>query len=566
MIGIAKRFVSELRRRHVFRVAAMYAVVAWVLMQIGEVVFPALRLPEWTLTLLVVLLILGFPLALALAWAFDVTPKGVVRTDVAEGLPPATEGPPPTDRPSPADADGIVVLPFQNMSADAENEYFSDGITEDLIHRLYQAGDLRVISRSSAWQYKNPVAGARQIGADLGVAYLVEGSVRRSGETVRVVAQLIDARDDRHLWSESYDRELSDIFAIQSEVAGCIADALHVTLKGDKAAACGDAGTTDIVAYDRYLKGRYLWNRRGARDLEEAVRQFEAAIERDGQCTAAHAGLAEAWVTLAIYGVRPPEEVMPLARAAAEKALARNPADASALSALACIHAVYDWEWAAAENEFRRVIDAVPQYSTAPQWFATNLLIPLGRFDEAEAQLDRAAEADPVSPTIEASRGVVEFMRGNYDAARSRFRRLTERDERLAFAHYYAGLSALHAGDPEAALAALQTAVAAGGASTEIEAAHACALAACDREAEARVALARMIAAPGRYASPVRIAQVHLALGEHDAALERLEAAVPERSTDLIWLGVFPAFAALRGDPRYAAVHHHVFGREAKHG
>ncbi|MFQ5529882.1 MAG: hypothetical protein ACE5FP_05970, partial [Gemmatimonadota bacterium] len=224
-MSVLSRLFAEFRRRHVFRVAAMYAVVAWILMQIGEVTFPALALPDWTLTLVIVLLVFGFPIALILAWAFDVTPEGLVRTppDDDAAQPAGSEA--EADAPSAAAADpdlygdGIVVLPFENMSPDAENEYFSDGVAEDLIARLCKVESLRVISRTSAWRYKAAPAGAPQIASDLGVAHLVQGSVRRSGTSVRITAQLIDARADRHVWSETYDRELEDIFAIQSEVA-----------------------------------------------------------------------------------------------------------------------------------------------------------------------------------------------------------------------------------------------------------------------------------------------------------------------------------------------------------
>lgn len=572
MISWLKRFVAELRRRRVFRVAVMYALVAWVLMQIGEIVFPALQLPDWSLTLLVVLLAFVFPVVLVLAWAFDLTPSGVVRTpsdaDAGAAAGPTVEAVDAVDAAAdaadmpagPARHDGIVVLPFEDLSREKENEYFSDGITEDLIHRLYQASDLRVISRTSAWQYKDARAGAKQIAADLGVAYLVEGSVRRSGDAVRIVAQLIDAREDRHVWSDSYDRELQDIFAIQSDVAGCIADALHVTLGGDATEPSGPTGTTDLEAYDLYLKGRYLWNRRSARDLEDAVRQFQAAVERDACCTAARAGLAEAYVTLGIYGLEPAAEVMPRARDAAEEALRQSPGDPSARSALACVHAVYDWNWRQAEEDFQRIVRSHPQYSTAPQWYATNLLIPQGRFGDAVLQLDRAASVDPVSPAIESSLGVVAFMQGDYEEADRRFRALSERDDRLAFAHYYGGLSALYLGDPDAALAALDRAGRAGGDSTEVVAARGVAHAMAGREDEARDALRRMSANGGRYASPVRLAQVHTALGETDAALDRLDEAVAARATDLIWIDVFPGFAPLRGHARYAAVRDRVFG------
>ncbi len=561
------RFFGELRRRHVGRVAVVYAIVAWVLMQIGEVVFPALSLPDWTLTLVVVLVVFGFPIALILSWAFDLTPAGVVRTDAVDSLTePAdtvTEDPAGEEMGEPGELDpaGIAVLPFENMSPDPENEYFSDGITEDLISRLCESGSLRVISRASAWQYKNVRAGARQIGAELGVAHLVEGSVRRSGRSVRIVAQLIDARSDSHVWAETFDRELEDIFAIQSEVAHRIAAALQVTLTGESSSSGLEARpTTDLEAYDLFLRGRYLWNRRSATDLEESVAKFKAAIQRDPDFVLAHAALAESYVTLAIYGVRAATDVLPLARAEADEALRREPGQASALSALACVRAIHDWEWDQASAAFEQAIRSNPQYPTASLWFATNVLIPLGRFDEAVTQLKRAATVDPVSPTIEASFGVVEFMRGDYASALTRFERLLTRDDRLAFALYYRGLSAHYLGHPEQAIEALESARDAGGWSAEIRAALGGALAAAGRESEAREVLRTMIDGNANgYVSPVRIAQLHAGLSEPEAALDRLDEAVVSRAADLIWVDVFPAFRTVREHPRYEEIRRQVF-------
>jgi len=290
-------FVREMRRRRVFRVIVVYALVAWGLLQVGEIVFPALGLPEWSLTLLVALAAFGFPIVLVLAWAFDMHPEGIVKTEARDSgspkpLPPgrAVESAGHED----LDPDALAVLPFANLSPDAANEYFSDGISEDLITRLCAIGTLRVISRASSWQYKDRRIGARQIAGELGVAYLVDGSVRRSSDDVRIGAQLIDARSDRHVWSETYDRRLEDIFAIQTDVASRIAAALHreLTAPGEPQSIRGN-GPPDLIAYDEFLRGRFHWNRRTASDLECSVEHFRAAIEADPDFTRARAALAE---------------------------------------------------------------------------------------------------------------------------------------------------------------------------------------------------------------------------------------------------------------------------------
>lgn len=554
----------ELRRRRVFRVIVVYALVAWALIQFGEIVFPALGLPDWSLTLLVVLAAFGFPIALVLAWAFDLHPAGIVRTDAVEPAAPGSAGQSvPTEEgiPSELDPDALAVLPFQNMSADAENEYFSDGISEDLIARLCSIGTLRVISRASSWQYRDRKMGARAIAGELGVAFLVDGSVRRSAGSVRIAAQLIDARSDRHVWSETYDRRLEDIFAIQTDVASRIAAALHRKLAGPDATTSVQADAPDLQAYDEFLRGRFHWNRRTASDLERSVEHFLTAIESDPDFSGARAALAEAYVTQAIYGLRPGADVLPAARREAAEALRREPDEPSALSALAAVLALHDWRWVEAAETFERAIDAHPEYPTAPQWFATNVLVPLGRFDEAVDQLDRARGVDPKSPAIEASLGVVDFMRRDYRTAMARFARLAERRPDFAFGHYYRGLSAERLGDPEAAVSALRSAEAAGGWSAEILAALGGALSAAGRQAEAREVLASITNSHGdRYVSPVRVAQLRAALGDRSEALEGLERAVATRATDLIWIDVFPGFDSLRDEPRFRQVRDQVFG------
>ena len=289
----ASQFIKELKRRRVYSAAVAYIVVGLGVLGGAEVVLDPLGLGE-ARRLIVVVTLLGFPLAMVLAWIYDLTPTGLLRdSGLDDGTEESTaEAPKPASQ-SDEVSDGIVVLPFENLSPHKEDEYFSDGVTEDLIAQLYRIGSLRVISRTSAWQYKASRVGTKQIAGELGVAYLLEGSVRRSGSRVRIVAQLIDARRDQHMWAETYDRELEDIFEIQSEVADRIASALHLTLSDVSAGppvdpesamlpraldkgepppqGPGVVMTSDLDAYDLYLRGRYLWSRRGERELNESV-------------------------------------------------------------------------------------------------------------------------------------------------------------------------------------------------------------------------------------------------------------------------------------------------------
>jgi serine/threonine-protein kinase len=523
---------------------------------------------------------------MVLAWIYDLTPTGLLRdSEMDDGT---EESAAEALRPVPQNDevfDGIVVLPFENLSPHKEDEYFSDGVTEDLITQLYRIGALRVISRTSAWQYKARRVGAKQIAGDLGVAYLLEGSVRRSGSRVRIVAQLIDARRDQHMWAETYDREIEDIFEIQSEVANRIASALHLTLTGTSGGPPVDPEsavlpratgqeeplpqgpdvvmTSDLEAYDSYLRGRYLWNRRGETELNESVSHLAAAVERDPRFVGARSALAEAYVTLAIYGLRSAQEVLPLARRQADEALGRHPAEAPALSALACVRAIYQWEWARAEAGFTDAIEASPQYPIAPQWLAMNVFVPQGRFDDAVSQLERARDLDPLCLSVQASFGVVDFMRGDYPRARERFDLLVQQDPGFQFAHFFGGLSLLYGGDAGRASESLQRAMEVGGWSPEVAAALGCAFVADGREARGRKIVGRMrTESAERYVSPVRISLLQSALSDHDAALDSLDEAVASRATDLIWLDVHPGFDALRDHPRFGDVRRRIFAEE----
>lgn len=304
----ALRFIGELKRRSVYGVAVAYIVVGLGVLGAADVILDPLGLGD-ARPIIVIVTLLGFPLAMVLAWIYDLTPAGLVRDSETNLEGAESEAPKPASQNEEV-SDGIVVLPFENLSPHKEDEYFSDGVTEDLIAQLYRIGSLRVISRTSAWQYKGSRVGAKQIAADLGVAYLLEGSVWRSGSRVRIVAQLIDARHDRHMWAETYDRELEDIFGIQSEVANRIASALHLTLSdvGGGTPAVpesavlpkvpdkrepppkgpGTVMTSDLDAYDLYLRGRYLMRVESAERyvspvrlslLESALSDHEAALD-----------------------------------------------------------------------------------------------------------------------------------------------------------------------------------------------------------------------------------------------------------------------------------------------
>ena len=564
-------FFRELSRRHVFRVAAVYAAVAFVIFQAADLIFAALRLPDWAFTLVVVLGILGAPIAIVLAWAYDLTPQGVVRTQAAADSDESQGTRPPTATPlsrqistaareSPFEPDAlsrtaVAVLPFANLSGDAESDYFSDGITDDVITCLSKVPGLKVISRTSVMQYRKPAGNLKGIARELGVGSVLEGSVRRAGERVRITGQLIDARTDEHLWAETYDRNLEDVFAIQSDVALQIASALRAELTPADDERLRHSPTHSIEAYDLYLRGRHLWNRRTADDLRKCVGYFQRALEVDPNFALASAGLADAWVLLGVYGVEAPEQAMRRAREAADRALASDPTVAEALAARACVRACYDWDWNAAEREFRHAGRVAPMYGTAHQWFAMHCLTPQARFEEALEQLGLAYEIDPLSPAVRASRGVVHYFAGQSSKAATEYRGVLETHPEFALARYFHGQALEALGRMDEAVAELEEAARLTSGSPEVVAALGHALARGGDRDRALAQLEGLLArAEHAYVSPVLTAQIHIGLGDSRGALADLARARTSKAADLIWLAVRPVFAPLHGDPEFRSL------------
>jgi serine/threonine-protein kinase len=542
------RFAKELHRRKVVRVGGAYLAAAFLALQVVSSTFPALPLPEWADTMVLALLVLGFPVALALAWALELTPEGLrgeLSEEEAEDL-AVLRG---------LRDDSIAVLPFDNLSTDPENEYFSDGVTEDIIASVARIRGIRVLARPSVIRYKGARKPVRDIAEELGVATVVTGSVRRSDGRLRIVVQVVDARDDSHRWSETYDRSLGDVFEIQSEVAANVAAAVRKELSHADRNRITARGTVDGEAYDLYLRARFLWNRRDVGSVEESVVFFRKAADRDPSFALAHAGLADAHVVLGIYGVQAPADVYPKARAEAERALALDPTLGEAVASAACVRAIYDWDWEGAEEQFRHAIVSAPSYATAHQWYATMVLTPQRRFAEALSELERAHEIDPDSPVVAASRGIVRFYERDYSRARREIEAVVGAHPHFGLGHYF--LAMCHEAEGRVAQAAASAAesVRLSGGSAETLATQGHALGRLGRTAEAEAILTELHGrASGRYVSPVLIALVLLGLGREDEALAELERGLEVKATELIWLGVRPTWSVLERSQRFRAV------------
>ncbi len=460
----------------------------------------------------------------------------------------------PAGLPAEGGGTSIVVLPFTNVSGGHDDDYLSDGITDDLTYALARLPDLRVVARTSAFMFKDHVDDARTIGRRLGVQHLLEGTLRRAGSRLRITARLIDAGTGYEAWAQRYDREFTDVFAVQDDITGAIVHALRIRL-GATPVPRGPASTGNLLAYQHFLEARFEWNRRTETGMQKSLSLVRQVIELDPSFAAAHAALAESFVTLAVYGQMAPSQAMPPARHAAEEALQLEPAEPAALAARGCVRAMYDWDWAGAEADFRLAVAQQPQAPTAYQWYAMNLLVPLKRFEEARQQLARAREFDPLSSVVASSWALVHYFEGDYGRAIAEQEQLLARDPEFGMAHFFIGQASIAAGQADRGIEHLQRAMTLVGESPEIVATLAVARAATgDATAAREIATTLATRARSEYVSPVLLAQIHTALGESDSALDALDRAADVRATDLVWIGVRPTFDELRLDARFHAL------------
>lgn len=450
--------------------------------------------------------------------------------------------------PPAAEDASIAVLPFENLGADPEQEYFSDGMTEDLLMQLSKVGELRVISRTSAMQYKGTEKPLQQISDELGVTNILAGSVRREGTRVRVSAQLVDARTDEALWAEQYDRELSDIFAVQEEIAREIVRALGATLSDSEHLRLAAPRTANLDAYTLYLKGRHAWNRRTEEGLEQAVEYFREAIRVEPSYAEAYAGLADAYLLLGTYDFRASEDVLPNARNAAERAIRLDPALADAYTSLAGI-ITSEMNFARAERTYRKAIALQPSSSHAHHRYGVLLAI-LGRTDAALQEIRRARELDPLSLTVQATLGRVLVQAGDPDEAIAQMDAAIELDPDFPWAHYALGLALAKKKRFVDARSAFRAALRRVPDFPRLLASLAAIHALNGERQAAREILDRMRENERTPPDPYSLALVHTALGESDPAFELLQD-LPWHSEYLLSLRSDPLLDPIRSDPRY---------------
>jgi TolB-like protein/Tfp pilus assembly protein PilF len=569
----APNIFTELKRRNVYKVAVAYAVVGWLLIQVATQVFPFLEIPNWAIRLVIFVTALGFPVALIIAWAFETTPEGIKRTEVADAAGQQSRGgawiyivligaalsvglffvgrysagratPRQSESTAAIPQKSIAVLPLLNESGDPKDEYFSDGLSEELIAALAQISGLKVIGRSSSFRFKERKEEPKTIGEKLGVSTLLDGTVRRQGDRVRIVAELVNAADGIQLWTRTFDRQLKDIFAVQEEIAKAVAESLKVTLLGGDATSVQGSAPSNVEAHNAYLQGHFYLVRRNVEDFRKAIGYYDQAVQLDPEYALAYAERAEAWTLWGdLTGQRP--TAYPKARMDAEKAVAIAPALAEARAALGWVRCFVDWKFADGLSELKRAKELSPANPTANDLLA-RIIVYMGRFDEAERQARHAVELDPLSTVTQGNLARVLFYAGKLDEADAVARKAAELQPTGASNHRWQVLIAAQRGDGEAALREAQLEADEGYRRFELAVAQ---YVVGDRQA-ADAALADLMA-KAREGFAYQIAEVYAVRGEKDKAFEWLQISFDDRDAGMLGLLVDPLLRGLRDDPRY---------------
>jgi len=457
-----------------------------------------------------------------------------------------------TRAPLPAPEASIVVLPFENMSRDPDSEFFSDQMTDEIINALMRLRRLRVMARITSFALKGKHEDVREIGRRLNVRTVLEGSVRLADGRIRISAKLVNAADGYQLWFGEFDRDVGDAMALQDDLARSIAQTVQPSLLGTDPAA---RPRPNPAAYELYLRGRHFWNQRTPVSIARAQECFRQAIALDADFALAHAGEADLYTVLFVYGFTAPAEAMPKARDAARRAIALDPTAAEPHAALGTVHAVLEWDWKSASTEYRRALAINPQYATAAAWYANYVLIPFGRLDDALAELESARSYDPLSPHVNMSIGMALFYARKFGDAEAKLNSVLELNVNYPLTHYFLGRCLVESGRYAEGIESLRRALTISGgnpmATAEIGYAHA--LAGERASAESALNMLRAQSAQ-RYVSSCQVAQVHAALGNVDEAMRLFEIGCNERAPDVLWLGVHPGFDRLRADPRLQSI------------
>ncbi|HJY53389.1 MAG TPA: tetratricopeptide repeat protein [Candidatus Udaeobacter sp.] len=571
-----RNFFAELKRRHVYRAAIAYGVAAWLLVQIATQVFPFFEIPSWIVRLIVLTAILGFPIALTIAWAFEMTPEGLKRDDeirpnehiprwstrrflaliisvaiLAAGVPLVhlSRSKPiflsrVTDDSTPSQK-SVAVLPLLNESGGPDDEYFSDGLSEELIAALAQVKGLKVIGRSSSFRFKGQKEDSKSIGEKLGVSTLLEGTVRKNGGHVRIVAELVNAADGSELWSGTFDRELKDIFAVQAEIARAVAKSLELTLLGTEDDSAKNVATKSVEAHNAYLQGHFYFQRRDFEGYLKAISFFDQATHLDPKYALAYAESSEACTWIGDLSSEKQKEAWSKAASDAERAVALEPRLAEAHAALGWVRFFAEWRFDEGLAELRRAQQLAPWNPTANDLLAP-VVVYLGQFEEAEKLAQQAIEHDPLAYQARQSLARLLFVQGKLDEADASARKAVELQPTAAGSHRWQVFVAIERGDGDAALREAELEPNERYRRFELALAH---CARQDRPA-ADAALAELIVRD-RDVMAYQIAEVYAWRGEKDKAFEWLQVSLNNHDTGLLSLRIDPLMQGVRHDPRY---------------
>jgi TolB-like protein len=575
----AREFFAELKRRHVYRVAIAYGVVAWLLVQIATQVFPFFEIPNWVVRLVVLVTILGFPAALTIAWAFEITPEGLKRDDevrpnnytprwstrkfaalvatlaiLAAGVPLvhlSRSKPAFLSRVTNASAlsqKSIAVLPLLNESGGPDDEYFSDGLSEELIAALAQVKGLKVIGRSSSFRFKGQKEDSKSIGEKLGVGTLLEGTVRKNGDRVRIVAELVNAADGSELWSGTFDRELKDIFAVQAEIAKAVATSLRLTLLGTEDDSAKNVATKSVEAHNAYLQGHFYFQRRDLEGYLKAVSFFDQATHFDPKYALAYAERSQANTWIGDLSSEKQKAAWSKAASDAERAVTIEPKLAEAHAALGWVRFFIQWRFADGLAELRSAQHLAPWNPTANDLLAP-VVVYLGQFEEAEKLAQQAIERDPLAYQARQSLARLLFVQGKLNEAEAAARKAAELQPNAAGSHRWQVFVAIERGDGESALREAELEPDERYRRFELALAQS---ARNDRSA-ADAALAELIARD-RGVMAYQIAEVYAWRGENDKAFEWLQISLNNHDTGLLSLLIDPSTRGLQHDPRYKSL------------
>ncbi len=597
---------AELRRRNVIRMAGLYLVGAWLLTQVASTVLPAFEVPGWALRALIIVLALGFVPALVFAWVFELTPEGIKRdaeVKPEESIAPQTArrmdrmifvvmalalayfafdkfllaprreaakemgseyfsgrkatagvaGTGPEKYSDPISDSSIAVLPFVNMSSDKEQEYFSDGLSEELLNQLAQIPQLRVIARTSSFSFKGKEVDVATIAKVLNVANILEGSVRKAGNNLRITAQLIRTSDSSHLWSKTYDREMSDVFKVQDEIAGEVVASLKLTLLPDRKPI--SSGRTDnIEAYNHFLRGRELAILATSDSYRQAIAEYQRAIELDPAYTTAYVNLAAAQVMVADLSADPVGQRR--AQQGIEKALALSPGDPEALAIRGWMRSLFLWDWDGARSDFEAALAVSPNNASTLVRYSW-LLAALGRLPEAISAAEKANKLDPLADQAATYLGMYLNAAGRYAQASEVAERRLKASGRDDFANLVFGEALVLDGKPAHALAAMQVGRSERTADAETSGVRLTITALAEHslghESESAQALDEL---KKNHAAgfAFQVATAHAWRGEKDQAFEWLDRAYSQRDGGMAMIKYDPFLALLRSDPRYAAM------------